>query len=216
MISEIQNRLDPIVHQFTTGDFFAEVFKAKEEYFERAGVVYEDDPEFEQRMQLFLDWYIFDRDLPRFDLPPIQFNYRQNEKTWTEDERAIQKDMCSSVHSLFEMKRSALFSKDIIVQDLFSKKNYTVKDPQFRDAFARGDLFEARLIPYMGNYSFSNGFCFHPRETRSFILGEIQKIRHQDHSRHLKFILHLAGIKLKHTRFAHIDVSHIYSENSRF
>ncbi len=49
---------------FTTGDYYKEVFQAKQEYFEKAGVVYEDDDEFENRMCIFMDWYIFDRDLP--------------------------------------------------------------------------------------------------------------------------------------------------------
>jgi hypothetical protein len=51
---------------------------------------------------------------------------------------------------------------------------------------------------------------------RSFITGEIKKIRFQEKSRHLKLILQLAQMKLKHQRFSHIDVKHIYGFQSKF
>ena len=38
-----QKYLDPVIEMFTTGEYYKEVFQAKQEYFERAGVVYEDD-----------------------------------------------------------------------------------------------------------------------------------------------------------------------------
>jgi hypothetical protein len=216
MTESMQQKLEPVIREYTTGEYYPEVYRAKEEFFERAGVVHEDDVEYEQRMNLFMDWYLFDRDLPGVDLPPIRYHIRRHQAEFNEEEKQIFEDLSHSVHSLFVLSRFTLFSRDLIVQDLFSRKKYLVVDPKLKNAFSRGDLFEARIFPHQGKWHFTQGFCFHPVEMRSFILGEIRKIRFQDHSRHLKLILQLAQMKLKHQRFSHIDVRHIYVFNSRF
>ena len=89
-------------------------------------------------------------------------------------------------------------------------------EPEINRGFSKGDLFEARLIPFKGRFEFSRGFCFHPVEMESFILGEIKKVRYQSTEKQTKLILQLSNMKLKHLRFNHIDVRHIYTFSSRF
>ncbi|MBS1959085.1 MAG: hypothetical protein JST80_06430 [Bdellovibrionales bacterium] len=216
MTDPMQIRLEPVIRDFTTGDYYAEVFKAKQEFFERAGTVYEDDAEFEQRMNLFMDWYLFDRDLPGVDLPPIRYYIRQHQTEFNDEDKGLYQDLASSLHSLFVLHRFTWFKKDLIIVDLFSRKKYTVVDPRLKHAFSKGDVFEGRIFPHGGKWHFAQGFCFHPVEMKSFITSEIKKIRFQDRSRHMKLILQLAQMKLKHHRFAHIDVKHIYEFNSKF
>jgi len=211
-----QKYLDPIVEEFTTGSYYPEVYKAKHEYFEKAGIVYEDDPEFEQRMCIFMDWYLFERDLPGVDLPPIKWFFRKQKESLPSDELGIYGDFCRTIHSIFRMKRDAWIGKGLVVQDLFSRKTYTVQDADLNQGFTRGDIFEARLIPFRGGYEFSRGFCFHPVEMSSFIEKEIHKVRHQDRVRQTKLILQLAAMKLNHLRFEHIDIREIYRMDSRF
>ncbi|MBN21791.1 MAG: hypothetical protein CL678_10955 [Bdellovibrionaceae bacterium] len=212
----MQSYLDPLIQEFTTGPYYKEVFDAKEEYFEKAGIVYEDDIEYEQRMSIFMDWYLFDRDLPKVDLPPIKIFFQKNKKNWSDEERKIYKDFCETQYSIFKLNRLSWNKKTFIVEDLFSKKKYRVNDTHFYKGFSRGDIFEARIIPFKGNYEFSKGFCFHPAEMSSFIINEIKKVRHQDRTKHQKLILQLSSMKLKHMRFNHIDVKHIYSFDSKF
>jgi len=211
-----QKYLDPIIEEFTTGEYYPEVYKAKHEFFEKAGIVYEDDSEFEQRMCIFMDWYLFERDLPGVDLPPIKYFFRRNKDRFSNEELEIYGDFCRTIHSIFRLKRTTWFSKGLVVQDLFSRKSYTVNDTDVNQGFTRGDVFEARLIPFRGTYEFSRGFCFHPVEIASFIQGEIEKVRHQDRARQTKLILQLASMKLKHLRFQHIDIQRIYSLQSKF
>ena len=89
-------------------------------------------------------------------------------------------------------------------------------DSEINKGFSRGDIFEARLIPFKGIFEFSRGFCFHAVEMTRFIMSEIRKVRYQDKSQQTKLILQLAQMKLKHMRFQHIDIRHIYSFTSRF
>lgn len=211
-----QKYLEPVIDEFTTGEYYREVYNAKQEYFEKAGIVYEDDQEFEQRMCIFMDWYIFDRDIPGVDLPPIKYYFRQQKDRFTNEELNIYKDFCGTVHSVFRLKRFTWDKKGLVILDLFSNKSYTIFDFETNMGFARGDLFEARLIPFKDTFEFSKGFCFHPVDMESFILSEIKKVRFQDKSRQTKLILQLAAMKLKHLRFAHIDIKHIYTFSSRF
>jgi hypothetical protein len=211
-----QKYLDPIIEEFTTGENYAEVYRAKEEYFERAGVVYDDDEEFEQRMCTFMDWYIFERDLPGVDLPPIRLYFRRNQDQFKPEDLGIYRDFCSTIHSIFRLKRFKWFGKGFVIQDLFSRKSYTVTDSEIHQGFAQGDVFEARLVPFRNTYEFSRGFCFHPKEVGGFILSEIKKVRFQERNRQNKLILQLSAMKLKHLRFKHIDIKHIYTMDSRF
>lgn len=211
-----QKYLEPIIEEFTTGDYYREVYNAKQEYFDKAGVVYEDDPEFEQRMCIFMDWYLFDRDLPGVDLPPIKYYFRKQKEQFSNEELAIYRDFCSTTHSIFRVKRFTWNKKGLVVLDLFSNKTYTVTDSEVDTGFSKGDIFEGRIIPFKGGYEFSRGFCFHPVEMESFIMGEIKKVRFQDKSRQTKLILQLAAMKLKHLRFNHIHIKHIYTFSSKF
>lgn len=213
-MSNYQKYLDPVIEMFTTGDFYKEVFNAKKEYFDLAGVIYEDDEEFENRMCIFMDWYIFDRELPGIDLPPIKYFYRQKEPGFSAEEQTIYKDFCSTVHSIFYLQK--IKNGSVYVKDLFSKKNHEVIDADINVGFVRGDIFEARLIPFKGSMAFSKGFCFHPVEMEKFILGEIKKVRYQDQTRQTKLILQLAAMKLKHTRYQHINIKHIYTFEPKF
>lgn len=215
-VSQIQRYLDPIVEEFTTGEYYREVYAAKQEFFEKAGIVYEDDPEYEQRMSIFMDWYIFDRDLPGVDLSPIKLYFRKNRENFGTEELTIYRDFCTTVHSIFILTGRPWFGSGLKVEDLFSKKDYVVIETDIHQGFTRGDLFEARLVPFKGKYEFSKGFCFHPIEMKSFILNEVKKVRYQDKTRQTKLILQLSAMKLRHLRFQHIDVKHIYSFDSRF
>ncbi len=201
---------------YTTGEFYPEVFKAKQEFFDQSGTVHDDDIEFEQRMSLFMDWYLFDRLIPSLGMPPISHYIRQNQTDFSETEKTLVNDLSHSIHSIFVFRGTTIFGKKLVVQDLFTKKKYKVIDLRLKHAFARGDIFEARLFSHEGKNYFSQGFCFHPVEMKSFIFNEVKKIRFQDRDRHLQLILQLAQMKLKHQRFSHIDVKHIYGFDSKF
>lgn len=216
MSENLQKKLSALMEIYTTGEFYPEVFKAKQEFFDQSGTVHDDDSEFEQRMSLFMDWYLFDRQIPSLGMPPITHYIRQNQVDFNEAEKQLVDNLSHSIHSIFSFRGTSIFGKKLVLQDLFTRKKYKVVDPRLKHAFARGDIFEARLFPHEGKHFFSQGFCFHPVEMKSFIFGEIKKIRFQDRDRHLQLILQLAQMKLKHQRFSHIDVKHIYGFNSKF
>src|SRR4029078_4343436 len=134
-------------------------------------------------------------------LPPIKYYFRKNKERFSNEELNIYRDFCSTIHSIFRLKRFTLNRKGLGVASLFSNKTHTVTALEINSGFTRGDVFEARIIPFKDGYEFSKGFCFHPVEMESFILNEIKKVRFQEKMRQTKLILQLSAMKLKHLRF---------------
>ena len=54
--------IDTLTEKYSEGEHKLEAMRAREEYFDRAGKVYDDDAElFESRMAAFLEWYVLER-----------------------------------------------------------------------------------------------------------------------------------------------------------
>ncbi|HEY4395303.1 MAG TPA: hypothetical protein VGP64_14635, partial [Polyangia bacterium] len=54
--------LDRLTERYSENEHRLEAMRAREEYFDRAGKVFDDDAElFEGRMAAFLEWYVLER-----------------------------------------------------------------------------------------------------------------------------------------------------------
>jgi len=203
--------LDHVIETYTQGKFEQEVRKARSDFFQMTGTAFEEDPFYEERLDLFLEWYIFTRPLAAYDLPPVKLFYLEKEKELSDEERAVYHGFTQNVHSLYQLKK--VRGDNLVLEDLFTGKQVTVVEK--KSMMTVGDVFEARLVPYHGTYYFGKGFCFHPPQTKSFIVKCINKIKHLDEDFKNKLLLDLAQMKLKHDRYPHIDVKYIYSFEAR-
>jgi hypothetical protein len=77
MDHKIETYLEPIIEEFTTGEFYREVFEAKQQFLKDTGKIHDADPDYEQRMNLFMNWYCFDRDIKKYHLSPIKIFFRK-------------------------------------------------------------------------------------------------------------------------------------------
>ena len=58
----IHRLLDRLAERYSEREHKLEAMRAREEYFDRAGEVFDDDAElFDGRMAAFLEWYVLDR-----------------------------------------------------------------------------------------------------------------------------------------------------------
>lgn len=211
---DFQKCIDVITNEYTAGDYYREVYEAKKVYFDNLGSLAEDDPDFENQMDVFMGWYLFDRPLDKHDLPPVLLYYRKNLASFSQDEQMAYKALTESKHSVYELLKQKELS--ISLRDLSNGLKYEVKELQFRVGFSKGDIFQARLIPFGKAYVFANGFCFHPKEGAKFIESQMKKIRDDDTAQRTKLLLKLGQMKNKHHRFPHIDVQHVYTLTPKF
>jgi len=204
---------EKIVKEFSSTKYRDEIENAKVDFFKMSGMVHEDEEVYEERINSFLDWYVFDRDLNDEDLTPVEMFLKNNFEALTEEEKKMFEGFIKSIHSLFLVKKTR--EKNIYIKDMFTERRYMITDLSVSGVVNKGDIFEARLVPFHGVYIFSKGFCFHPAETRGYIVSEIKKIRNMDKRQHILLMMKLAVMKLKIIEYPHVDVSNIYSRKPK-
>lgn len=214
MIDKYQQCVDLVIAEFTAGDYFREVYEAKKDYFDSLGIISEDDPDYENQMDVFMSWYLFDRPLDKHDLPPVFLYYRKSVGSFTPEQEPLFKALTLTKHSIFEILKQK--ENSLVVRDLSNKEKYDVQELEFKAGFSKGDVFEARLIPEGKAYVFANGFTFHPKEAFKFIDSQMKKIREDDSAQRTKLLLKLGQMRNKQRRFPHIDTQHIYTLTPKF
>src|SRR5438105_2691542 len=207
-----QSYLDRIVEHYASDDFRGELLRAKSEYFRATGEVHEDDSFFELRMASFFDWYLFDRSIHGDLRSPVQRFFLDHRTGMPAEEREVYQGFLENVHSLFELRRVKR-SGHVVLKDLLANVKRTVIERRERSAIEKGDLFEARLIPYGGALYFTRGFCFYPRQARRYILREAKRARKAAGDMPAELMRRLAYLRYLQERFQHVDVRRIYSED---
>ena len=200
--------LDHIIEKYTQGKFEKEVRKAKSEFFEKTGTAFDNDSFYEERLNLFLEWYLFSRPLSGYDDPPVKLFYQEKQKELSPSEKEVYHGFTQVLHSIFQVKK--VKKGELTLKDFFNNKD--IKASESKTAIlTEGDIFEARLIPFQGNYYFGSGFCFHPAQSKSFIVKCIRKVKNLENQFKDQLLLDLEKMRLKHDRYPHIDIKYIYS-----
>jgi hypothetical protein len=210
---DYKGKFERILEEFSTGKYLQEIERAKQEFYSMSGVVHEDNPLHFERINLFLDWYIYERKLDDEDLSPAELFYDRHLNDFDEEDRAFYKAVLNSVSSLFLVKTKA--STYIRVKDMFVGEVYTVDDGKFIDLVNKGDIFQGRLISLDRVRIFSSGFCFHDQDARAYIDSEIKKLKKLSKEYHYSFMMKLALMKVKSKEYYHVPIKDIYTENPK-
>lgn len=196
---------------FATGEAFKdEVLAAKGEYFAATGEVFDDDRSFEPRMASFLEYYLFDRKLPGRAVTPAELFLSERGGALGPAERAAFEGFTRTVHGLFEVKK--LLKDGVRVRDLFTGEDHDVYERRSVAGMAKGDILEARLVPWDGRVLFAPAFCYHPKDARKPILKELkrQKKRPEPDFTPQKLVFTASRMALKVERYRNIAVTAIY------
>lgn len=204
---------DAMVQYASEGSLADELARAKGEYFERTGELFESDPSFERRMASFLEWYVFDRPLEDHDgLTPAKLWVR--EQNAAEDERTRMLEVARSMPSLFEyrkVKGDRLHAIDLLTNARL--KVFERREPAGLDA---GDILEARLVDYGGELYFTEVWSVHPREARRLILKAAKSFRKSagGFSARLDLVHQVARLSNRCERYRHVSPKQIFEELS--
>ncbi|HEY3446265.1 MAG TPA: hypothetical protein VGK67_07860 [Myxococcales bacterium] len=206
-----QPQLDALIAFASSDRFKEELLKAKAEYFAGTGEIFEDDRSFEMRMASFLDYYVFDRVMPEHGgRTPAQVFLAESAAGVSDTDLAIRRGLVETRHSLWEVRK---ISKDLIrLRDLFSGKDIDVFERRQPAGLKKGDLIEARLVPFEGRFFFSPAFCFHPIEAKKPIAKELKRLKKEQPGFSTRdFIWTVAKMRLKCERYRNIAVVDIYA-----
>ena len=188
----IKDSLEYLIKIATKPPYSKNLLAARQEYQKYTGDIFDDDKSYENRMALFLEWYIFDRIEPAHDKTVLELIINNGKGAALDLQKNINVFL-SHIHGLFIIKKIKDNSVNVI--NLFDNKEYDVVEPSGKFYFSKNSIFEGRLLSYKNSYYFTGNFCFHPENSKKFIKGEIKKI-FSSQKTNLKD-LKLKNIKLK-------------------
>lgn len=190
---------------FYTQDEYIEVsIKARKFFFELTGRIAEAEENFETKMDLFNDWYLF-HFIPSRSNQTLIKSYL--EKTQLEDEKAL--SLININYSLFEfikIKKNFGILKDL----LHSKKIYL--RTQAKDfSFMEGEVLVGRSYSYEKEDFFLKGLWVVPAESKKLIKKEakkIKKLKNQEEEK--KFLLKIEKCLTTQLHFKHVPLTQIF------
>jgi hypothetical protein len=184
-----------------------EIERAREDYFDRAGRVFEDDAElFEARMASFLEWYVLDRPLAGGEPPVLRALARALEARQVEEARTLAY-LVTSHRSLFDV--AAVSGKEVQLDDVLGGARFRVVERRSTVGFEVGDLVEARLLWDGTEVIFGKTFLFHPRDARAEALAAVAAAAARGTDRD-EILFQLSRLHVRWHRHGHVNAARVY------
>jgi hypothetical protein len=196
----------------TSPDRTDQLLAAKGEHFGRYGEPREDELSYEPRVNGMLDFYLYD--------------YRPNGGKTTTVENFVASNgagmppaildayrrLSSNVHGLFEVRR--IEEGRVVLRDVFLEEDHDVTERRQLAGLSKGDLIEARLLPFESRLYFSGAHLYHPPEARKRILAEVKRLK-KDAGRTGRpdvksFLALLSRMAFKFERYRNVRLESIY------
>ncbi|HXI57233.1 MAG TPA: hypothetical protein VNO55_14290 [Polyangia bacterium] len=198
--------LDRLAERYSDGRHKLEAMRARAEYFDRAGKVFDDDAElFEGRMAAFLEWYVIERS---FDGgPPPAVRALSEDASLSDDERREAALLATSHRSLFELHGTEDGVLD--VEDVLGGARFAVGERRGTVGFHVGDVFEARVIWDGQAVIFGRTFLFHPPDAREVVLDWVEGAQARGVGRD-EILFHLSRQHIRWHRYGHVGAAKIY------
>jgi hypothetical protein len=148
---------------------------ARQDHFARYGEPHEEDQSYERRMNGMLEAYLFDwRPSPDAPTTLERFLAARGDDLPAEELAAF-RALGANRHGLFEVRR--MEPGLVWLRDAFTGEEIEVTERRQVAGLARGDLLEARLMPFEGQLWFSGAFLYQPREARARVLAEVKRLK---------------------------------------
>lgn len=207
----IQPYVEKIIAWSTGPERQEELLRAKASYFEKTGEIYDDDKSFESRMAAFLEYFLFDRPLDGDGRPPVAAFVGVHGPSLPPEEAGTFENLAKSVHGVFEVRKLGT-KAGLRIREVLTGEDYEIFERRGLVAIEKGDILEARLVPYGdGTYVFTGSFVYHPREARKAILKEARRRKKAEgEPSSARFAWDLARLALKLERYRNVPVTNIY------
>ncbi len=206
--TRIGTLLDAVLARFAAGSWQEEVVRAREEWLDRAGRVYDDERSYEHRLDTFHEWYALQRPLQGGPAPAARYLAEEAPRLSAED-AAVLRALCRSQWGLWQVievdgPAMALF-------DLLQGGRFDVALERELPGLETGDLFEARIIGVDGELCFTRAFLFHPREATASIEAFLEAARRRGEGREA-ILFRLAQVRLRCDRYRNLAADKVYEQ----
>ncbi|ABC81394.1 hypothetical protein [Anaeromyxobacter dehalogenans] len=159
----------------TDGARKEELLAARRFHFDRYGEPHEEDRTYEPRLNGMLDYYLYDHRPAGGTGTTIERFIEAEGPSLSPEELAAYQDLARNVHGLFEVRK--IRDGLLRLRDVFTAGDYDVTERRHVAGLDKGDVLEARLLPFQGALYFSGAFLYHPREAHKAIHAEVKRLR---------------------------------------
>lgn len=174
---ELQNLLHILTAYSLRPDLQEERLIAREFFFVVTGKVHEDDPNYENRMACFQEFFMFDFRLSNVFSGSTVFETFLFNTTKTLPLKKTQsfEHLRNQVHSIFQVME--IKPQGMILKDLFSSRYYDVTALSFVTftGLNAGQLLDTRLFEFKGCFYFTGIFILHEHNVQRFVEEKIKK-----------------------------------------
>ncbi len=151
------------------------LLESRAQYFGRYGEPHEEDKSFESRMNGMLDAYLYDFRPEGGEERTIERFIGSQGALLSPEGLAAYRDLARNVHAVFEVRR--MQPGEIRLREIFGGGDYDVSERRQLVGLEKGDLIEARLLPFEGKLVFSGSFIYHPQGARKRVLAEVKRLK---------------------------------------
>ena len=212
-IEQFENSYTKLVGHFASPQFQDELNLARKEFFENAGTLDENKPNYALRMNQFYDWYFLTRPLKGHMQTPLMVCHIQRDLRLTDEDVQTLEVLTKARHSLFELIK--VKKDEIQLKDLFKNEKVVITGHQHIFEFDEKEFFEVRIAEIDGKKLFLKGFCFHPESAQKFILAEVKVYQKNPDLDPAYFMLRLVKMRYKFEQYRHVKPDLIYTNENK-
>jgi hypothetical protein len=154
-----------------TGDLLT----ARNEHYARYGEPREDELSYETRVNGMLDHYLYDYRPNGGKTSTLENFVATNGAEMDPATLDAYRRLTGNVHGLFEVRK--IEEGRVVLRDVFSDVDHEVAERRQLAGLKKGDLIEARLLPFADQLLFSGAHIYHPTEVRKRVLAEVKRMR---------------------------------------
>jgi len=204
----IHSLIDRLAAEYSAEPWRNDIAEAREDYFDRAGKVFEDDKElFESRMASFVEWYVLERPLQDGPSPVLRALERANGNGEDAVTRQALAALATSHRSVFDL--AAVAGDNVELEDVLGGARFKVVERRSTVGFEVGDLIEARLCWEGKRIVFTKTFLFHPRDARAEALAAVEAAVAKGTPR-VEIIFALSRMHVRWHRHGHVNAARVY------
>jgi hypothetical protein len=194
----------------------ADLLAAKTEHYGRYGEPREDELSYEPRVNGMLDHYLYDFRPNGAKTSTLENFIAANGAEMDAATLDAYRRLTGNVHGLFEVRK--IDEGRVVLRDAFSDVDHEVAERRQLAGLKKGDLIEARLLPFGEKLLFSGAHIYHPTEVRKRILAEVKRLR-KEAGRTGRvdvggFLAQLSRMAFKFERYRNVRLESIYDFSS--
>ncbi len=212
-LSVFENCYQKLIQHFTGPLFQDELFLAQKEFFDNAGTLDENKPNYTLRISQFYDWYFLTRPLKGYMQTPLMVCEQQRELRMTDDDVATLQILKKHQHSIFEYIK--IKNNEMHIKDIYKNEKICVDANQLIFSFDEKEFFEARIVEIQNKKYYLKGFCFHPESAQKFIQEQTNLFKKNPDLNYKEFLIRLNKMRYKFEQYKHVKPEMIYTNENK-